>query len=61
MKTRLIRLAALLALGVGGGLAAQVRQPTEGEIKPKRLYPKTANPDGTLNCYPVCDLLGPCC
>lgn len=61
MKNRLFHLIAVLALAVGGGLAAQVREPIEGEPRPKRLFPKTANPDGTLNCYPECGLLGPCC
>lgn len=32
-----------------------------GTCEGKRLYPKSANPDGTLNCAPKCGLLGPCC
>lgn len=48
-----------LALAMGGGLAAQVRMPTDDEAK--RLFPKSANPDGTLNCFPKCGPIGPCC
>jgi hypothetical protein len=48
-----------LALAMGGALAAQVRMPTDDEAK--RLFPKTGNPDGTLNCFPKCGTIGPCC
>lgn len=33
----------------------------DGKVGGKRLYPKSGNPDGTLNCAPYCDYLGPCC
>jgi hypothetical protein len=62
MKIPLNRLLPALgiALAIGGGLAAQVRMP-EDEDPIKRLFPKSANPDQTLNCAPPCGRLEPCC
>jgi hypothetical protein len=61
MSTRRI-LALCLAVALcaaGGTLLAQDDLDDGSELK--RLYPRYANPDGTLNCAPKCGLLGPCC
>lgn len=58
-------IAAMLVLAAAAAVGADtvVSQCTEstGTCEEKRLYPKSANPDGTLNCAPKCGLLGPCC
>jgi hypothetical protein len=60
MRIRLSRALPLLGLALllAGGLAAQVRMPVDGEI---RLYPASANEDGTLNCFPKCGRFENCC
>lgn len=62
MKISMKRLVPALAaaLAIGGGLAAQVRMPEDGEAL-KRLFPVSANEDKTLNCAPPCGRLDPCC
>lgn len=52
-------LAALMAFGATS-VWAQARHPEEGDDG-RRLYPRYANPDGSLNCAPSCGLVGPCC
>lgn len=66
MKRGLRIVAALLALSaaaVAGAetVAGQACVQSAGGCGDTRLYPKSANPDGSLNCAPRCDLLGPCC
>jgi hypothetical protein len=57
---RIVALCLALALSAAGGtLLAQ--EDNEDASEMKRLYPRYANPDGTLNCAPRCGLLGPCC
>lgn len=61
MNIRLSRALPLLGLALllAGGLTAQVRMPQDTEEI--RLYPASANADGTLNCFPKCGPLGNCC
>jgi hypothetical protein len=64
-RRRLRVLAAMLALVAaamfGGDTVATQCVESTGACEEKRLYPKSANPDGSLNCAPKCGLLGPCC
>ncbi len=60
-KRRIV--AAILTLAGAAGVERAATQCAEstGTCEGKRLYPKSANPDGTLNCAPKCGPLGPCC
>lgn len=64
-KRRLRITAAMLVLAAaavaGADRAESQCAESTGACEGKRLYPKSANPDGTLNCAPKCGLLGPCC
>jgi hypothetical protein len=61
MRIRLSHALAVLGLvlGLAAGLAAQVRMPEDSEDV--RLFPKSANTDGTLNCFPKCGRFENCC
>jgi hypothetical protein len=66
MKRKLRVLAAILALAAtamigADSVAGQICMESTDGCGEKRLYPKSANPDGSLNCAPKCDRLGPCC
>lgn len=54
MTRKIIRVAAFVLAGALSthGVGAQVDNTPTDELK--RLFPKTANPDGTLNCFPGC-------
>ncbi|HEX6912199.1 MAG TPA: hypothetical protein VF142_17480 [Longimicrobium sp.] len=66
MKNRKLRVVAAVLALAAAALAGADRVESQcaestGTCEEKRLYPKTANPDGSLNCAPKCGLLGPCC
>lgn len=61
MRTRRI-LALCLAAALCAASGTLLAQDDHEEVsETRRLYPRYANPDGTLNCIPRCGLLGPCC
>lgn len=63
MIRKISLLAASLLLAIGGMVVVVQAQVGGDELEDglKRLFPASGNPDGTLNCKPKCDLLGPCC
>lgn len=49
-----ILLASALTLVVGTTAVVQAQFQSQNIEADKRLYPKSSNPDGTLNCAPGC-------
>ena len=57
---RIIAILVLATSAAAGALWAQELVDVDGGGS-KKLYPISANPDGTLRCKVGCSLLGPCC